>query len=213
MKILHFAFALMYLIGTAALASPKTFVIDDPGGRNVVEFTSEAPIENVIGTTHQVTGAVTFDPENLENPAATSVKVDLRTLDTGIEKRNEHMRNEEYLHTKKYPFTEFEMEGEVNSDAKKIKPGEKVDVTFSGKLTLHGVTREIEVTGKASYFKEDSNLAEMGYPGDMFNFNGGFKLNLDDYNIERPQFLIMKLSNEIEIDISFTATTGRKQSK
>ena len=43
--------------------------------------------------------------------------------------------------------------------------------------------------------------------GDLLKIDGSFSLKLSDFQIKVPQFLLMKLSEEIEIEISMLATT------
>ena len=70
-----------------------------------------------------------------------SLAVDLRTLDTGIDLRNEHLR-ENYLEVEKGPrfdtatLSEIDLNG-FNPDAPEGKG------SFTGRLTLHGVTQTV----------------------------------------------------------------------
>lgn len=200
--------SILILVGLG-FAKEMTFIVDDPGGRNVMEFTSKAPIENIVGTTNQVTGRMTFDPENLSQTVKAQLKVDLKSMTTGIKLRDEHMLAENYLNAEVFPAANFEFDGFVQSDVVMLSPGTPAEVTLKGNLTLHGVTHEIKVVGTAAYYQEVLELNSFGYPGDMFNFDGTFTIKLSDFNIKRPEMLIMKLSEEIKIQINFTATTGR----
>ena len=194
MKLIKLTLAVLLFMTGSSLAKEAKFIVDDPGGRNVAEFTSKAPIENVIGTTSAVTGFVSFDPVDLSKPAKANIKVDLTKVTTGIAMRDEHMRSKDYLNTSEYPEAIFAMEGLLKTASSSMPEGEPVDVTLKGKFTIHGVTRTVEVTGKATYLKEVSGLVEMGYPGDILNFDGAFTVLLNDYKIKRPQFLVLKLS-------------------
>ena len=119
------------------------------------------------------------------------------------------MRSEKYLNTEEFPFAVFEFNSPVETGIQNLKPGETISISLQGKFRLHGITRDIVIKGNASLYKEVKELVEYGYPGKMFNFDGHFKVNLKDFNINRPEFLIMKLAEEQQIHINFTATTGR----
>ncbi|MBT3231832.1 MAG: YceI family protein [Calditrichaeota bacterium] len=199
----------LWLSLSISQAAETKFIVDDPGGRNNVEFISKAPIENIIGVTNLVTGSITFDPENLQNNAFGKIQVDLRTLNSGIELRDEHMRSEKYLNTQKFPFATFVFDSPVETGILNLKPGETISISLKGKFDLHGITKDIVIQGDASLYNAVKELAEYGYPGEMFNFDGHFKVKLQDFNINRPEFLIMKLAEEQQIHINFTATTGR----
>lgn len=197
------------LIGGSVHGESMTFVVDDPGGRNMVKFTSKAPIESIVGVSHAVSGSVTLDPDDLKKNIQASITVDLKTLKTGIDMLDGHMRSEKYLHTEEYPNAVFILDGSVGEDAVSLTEGKPVEILFKGVFTLHGVSKEIEINGTATYLKEVPGLVDMGYPGDMLNFDGSFVINMGDYNIERPQMLMLKLAEEVNIHLNFTATTGR----
>lgn len=209
MKNITLAVLVFFSAISSSSAEPTKFIVDDPGGRNTVEFNSEAPIEVIVGTTNQISGNITFDPMDVQQAVSGRITVDLNTLTTGIALRDEHMKSDGYLNTAIYPLAEFDFDSPLKSDITKIEPGKPFDFVLGGKFSLHGVTRSITVTGKASYFKEVKELVDYGYPGDMISFNGAFQVKLSDYNINRPQMLMMKLAEDINVRVNFTATTGR----
>jgi polyisoprenoid-binding protein YceI len=118
---------------------------------------------NVTGSFKGLQGTVQFDPENL---AATrmDVTVDAKSVSTGINLRDNHLRKEEYFDVKKYPVIRF-----VSS---KITPSSKAGTLFMfGKLTIKNVTREIS-------FPFTAIPQEGGYL-----FNGEFKINRINFGI------------------------------
>lgn len=191
-------------------AAPTSFVVDDPGGKNVATFTSQATLEKIVGTTNAVTGTVTFDPSDLSKPVTAKIAVDLRSVTTGIKTRDEHMNGDQYLNTAVHPLALFEMNGKVSGTG--LVPGTTTDITFAGNFTIHGVTKPITVTGKATFMKEIPEMVNYGYVGDLLAFDGSFTIKLADYNIKRPEFLFLKLSEEQLINIQFTAASGRSAS-
>jgi len=209
MRRLFSTYLAVALIGGAAQAKPMTFVVDDPGGRNVASFRSKAPIEVIVGSTNAVTGKITFDPSDLTQPATAEIKVDLRQVDTGIELRNEHMRGADYLNTDQYPYASFTLNGPVSAAVGKLEYGSTTEVTLKGEFAIHGETRDLEIKGQVGFYPADKTLAESGFPGEILTFDGRFMIKLGDFNIKRPQFLIMKLAEEQDISISFTAASGR----
>lgn len=67
--------------------------------------------------------------------------VDLASLDTGIGLRNRHMR-ENHLHTDEFPEAVFSGSMAWPAEIPSMEPGVEVELEFSGRLELHGVTRE-----------------------------------------------------------------------
>src|SRR5689334_21386090 len=91
----------LVLAPLSAMAAEKTFVINDESHRDVVNFTSDAAVELIKGTTTNIDGTIRYD-EGLKFDAAHPYKVnftvDLPSIDTGIGLRNEHLR-ENFLET------------------------------------------------------------------------------------------------------------------
>lgn len=90
---------------------------------------------NVTGSFKGIQGTIQFHPEN---PAASSmdVTVDAKSVNTGINLRDNHLRKEEYFDVKKYPSIRF-----VSS---KITASPTAGTLFIiGKLTIKNVTREV----------------------------------------------------------------------
>jgi len=197
------------LIASQSSAAEKTFVVDDPGGRNMVKFESKAPLEQVIGTSSKITGTISFDPQEVIKTAKGDLVVDLTSLKTGISLRDEHLQSADYLNVVQYPKATLTILSVESDDRKSINPGQTVPVTAKGQLNLHGVEKEVTITGTVSYLSEIPEMVKMGYPGDLLNVDASFKINLSDFCIQRPQFLMLKLSEEIIVSVNFTATTGR----
>jgi len=121
-----------------------------------------------------------------------SLAVDLRTLDTGIDLRNDHLR-EKYLEVDKGAgydkavLSDIDLKG-LNPDAPEGKG------SFTGSLTLHGVKKT--VTGPVEVKKTGSGL----------RVKASFPVNLPDYNIPEPRYLGVGVKNTVQVEVTFTAT-------
>ena len=121
-----------------------------------------------------------------------SLTVDLRTLDTGIGLRNDHLRAK-YLEVDKAQgydkavLSEIELTG-VNADAPDGKG------SFSGSLMLHGVKKA--VTGPVEVRKAGSGL----------RVKASFPVNLSEYEIPEPRYLGVGVKNTVQVEVTFTAT-------
>ena len=121
-----------------------------------------------------------------------SLAVDLRTLDTGIGLRNDHLR-EKYLEVDKGAgydkavLSDIDLKG-LNPDAPQGKG------SFTGSLTLHGVKKT--VTGPVEVKKTGSGL----------RVKASFPVNLPDYNIPEPRYLGVGVKNTVQVEVTFTAT-------
>ncbi len=109
-----------------------------PGKSTEVVFDSRAPMEKFQGKTGQVLGWLTADLDDLTSPVEMEVSVELASFDTGLGKRNTHMR-ENHFETDKYPVAVFRGGKVSGATAKSVAVGATVELTLTGTLDLHGV--------------------------------------------------------------------------
>lgn len=166
----------------------------DPGDANSVKFTSKAPGETFDGKTRAVYGAIDVDPQALGDSLTIVVNVEMATLDTGIALRNRHMC-ENHLHTAEFPVATFEGAKILEGGGAALTAGEKHRVTLAGRLTLHGVTKDVAVPVDLTWDGAGS-----------LRVASEFVVALPDYEIPRPQFLMMKLSEVQKVTVSIVAT-------
>lgn len=203
----------LFLILTSGLGlaqSAVEFKAMDPMGRNVVQFKTSAPLEDIVGTTNKISGEIKVDPKNLGGAANFArFEVDLSSLDTGIGLRDTHMR-EQYLHTDKYPKAIFTLEKIRKSSGSALNPNKTVLVTAEGTLELHGVKRNITVPVKVTYLPESQST--MGkLPGNLLRITTDFDVKLADYKIERPQMVLLKVGEVAHINLDLFATDADAQ--
>ena len=121
-----------------------------------------------------------------------SFVVDLRTLDTGINLRNEHLR-ENYLEVDKAPgydkatLSEIELKG-VSPDSPEGKG------SFTGSLMLHGTKKTV------------SGPAEIRKAGSGLRVKASFPVNLSDFAIPEPRYLGVGVKNTVQVEVTFTAS-------
>lgn len=147
-----------------------------------VTFHGSTQIENFSGVTEGVTGSL-----NLET-GEFSFKVDLRSLDTGNSRRDRNM-HEDYLETDEYPYAEFEGTLTTIPD---FDDGEEHEVTAQGTFVLKEKNRDIEVTGSLIYDEGEG----------VWRIKAAFKTLLSDYDISRPRVLIVRMRDEVELDVN-----------
>jgi polyisoprenoid-binding protein YceI len=188
-------YALSLLVALHAANAQILFKIVPGRGDNRVQFTSEAPMETVVGTTHTMTGFVEINPASDGLSSRGEVHVDLASLKTGMELRDRHMR-ENHLETDKFPEAAFTI-STIAFPNGGLPDGQRTSVMVKGKLLLHGVERDIEPQTYLTYHETPS-----GY---TLHVEANFTVKLADYQIPRPQFLTMRLSEEQTISVNFTA--------
>jgi len=96
--------------------------------------------------------------------------------------------NEKYMESNRYPKAIFQGKFlNLNLDEK----GEQ-NVRASGKLTMHGITREIDVQGTVEIVSNQL-LAR-----------ANFLIKLKDYKIKIPQLLWNNIAQEVKVTVEFT---------
>jgi hypothetical protein len=147
----------------------------------IISFFSDAAVEDIDAKNNAV-GSI-FDTSSGEIVFLVPIK------DFQFDNRlmREHF-NEKYMETHKYPKSSFK--GRVQGfDPKKqgIQP-----VKVSGKLIIHGVTRDIEEHGT------------MEIVGGKVVAKSKFKVKLVDYAISVPQIVWQNIAEVIDVKIEFT---------
>ncbi|MEQ1586096.1 MAG: YceI family protein [Cyclobacteriaceae bacterium] len=149
--------------------------------KSLVSFFSEAAIENIK--------AQNAKTSSLLNATTGEVVFSIPIKDFKFDKSlmQDHF-NEKYMESDKYPKAIFQ--GKF-LNLKLDETGEQ-RVTALGKLTMHGVTREIEVTGTVQ-IKSNQILAR-----------ADFSIRLKDFKIKIPQLLWNNIAEEVKITTEFT---------
>lgn len=210
--------AAFLLCQSGALAAPRTFQMGDKLKRDTVSFTSDAPVELIVGHTSAVSGKVTIDDSlDLSKPIEASFDVDLAQIDTGIELRNEHMRDN-FLETKKYPKATFVLKKIENPQV--LKPGQKVTLQATGDFSLHGKTVSKKVPVDVTYIKKcpstEANDAKSPAkaPGcDLLQIKATFSVPFKDHSIQRPEIVFQKLADTVIVTIATTASSKAAEGK
>lgn len=96
--------------------------------------------------------------------------------------------NENYVESDKYPKADFKGQVVNNDDVKYGQDG-TYNAKAIGTLTLHGVTKEIEVPGKI--------IVKGGKP----QLNADFTILLSDYNIKIPSLVKENISNTVSVAV------------
>lgn len=120
-----------------------------------------------------------------KNSVRGELSFELKSLDTGIDLRNEHMK-EKYLEIKTYPNAKLVLDpiAVASSDLKDMK--EK----FTGELSLHGVTKK--VSGNYNFSAEGKKIA------------ANFEIKVSDFKIDIPKYLGVTVSETVQIEIDLT---------
>jgi polyisoprenoid-binding protein YceI len=112
----------------------------DPNHSNAQFVVRHLGISNVQGEFTKVTGTVQLDEQDISK-SSVAASIDLSSVDTRVQKRDDDLKSEHFFDVAKYPVMSFQ-------STKISKTGDGT-AKMTGNLTLHGVTKEVtfDVTG------------------------------------------------------------------
>ena len=131
MKKIAIALAFASIAGSA-FAAPETFNIDSTHTAPRFEY-SHFGYSNQIHRFDKTSGTIVFD--RVARTGSVNVTIDAKSVNTGYALFNEHIQNEDFFDTAKYPTITFK------STAVKFD-GDK-PVAVEGNLTIKGVTKPV----------------------------------------------------------------------
>lgn len=144
-RIIH-AVAVLALLALPALAAAETWSID--ADHSSVGFTvRHMMVSNVKGSFGTFSGTVEVDEKDSAG-SKVSVTIDAASINTGVAKRDEHLRSADFFDTARYPT--------VTYVSKKVEKSGKDRLKVYGDLTLRGVTRPVvlDVEGPTAAYRD-----------------------------------------------------------
>lgn len=178
----------LVLAGSTATASEDTWLVQQGDVRVICPMTIGGSFD---AKTKALSGSISARGDALPDLDG-SLAVDLSTLDTGIDLRNQHLR-ETYLEVGNGPGFDMATLSQVRvtgfqPDAPKGKR------SFTGLLTLHGVTQA--VSGTAHFQQTTTGL----------RVSASFPVVLADYRIRKPRYLGIGVKDAVQIEVVFAAS-------
>lgn len=124
------------------------------------------------------------------------LRVDLASVETGIGLRDEHLRAN-YLEIDRGPaFRHAVLSGIALREPPPEGRGRR-RTTFTGRLTLHGVERQVE--GEATMERRDGPL----------RVEATLSLSLEAFDIPPPRYLGVGVRDEVRVTVTFEAAPSR----
>jgi polyisoprenoid-binding protein YceI len=127
----RFAVLLLALALSVSANGAETFKIDP--AHSTIAFKVRHLLGTAKGKFSKFSGTIVVDREHPEQ-SSVSVKITAASIDTGIVKRDEHLR-EGLFNVEKYP--------EITFKSRRVKQTGANSGQIVGDFTMHGVTREI----------------------------------------------------------------------
>ncbi len=137
------------------------------------------------GRFKEMSGAITWDNAKPE-AGSIEISIEAASVDTGIEKRDQHLRTADFFDAKQYPTLGFKSTA--------IKKVDDENFEVAGNLTIHGVTKPVTV-----------KVAKTGEGKDPF---GGYRIGFETvFTIKRSDYSMAGLPGAVGDDITITLAT------
>ena len=169
MRTIKYFVLLLTIIYSSVFAQTKWTV--DPVHSNIGFSISHLTISEVSGSFDTYTIEVTTDDGDFTNSQITFTG-DVNSINTGIEKRDDHLKSEDFFDAENYPIMTF-----VSKSLEKVS-GDKYKLT--GNFTIKDMTKEVELdvvyNGMVKY-PEDVTRAGFKVTGEFNRFDFGIMWN------------------------------------
>ncbi|TKB27650.1 YceI family protein [Desulfopila sp. IMCC35006] len=142
-------------------------------------------------------GTLRFDPDNLKD-STISFEIKVKSVDTGIGKRDRHLRSADFFDESKYPFMTF--------TSQSITKAEENIYNVSGILTIKDVSKELVLPLTFEGMRENPLAPDMEVAG----FNGRLTLDRLAYNVGDGKYYQMGAVGK-DVDILVTIEALRKK--
>lgn len=167
----------------------ETYQID--ATHSAVDFSIRHLVGRTKGKFKEFTGAIVYDEKAVEKSSVEAV-IKVASLDTENERRDGHLRSPDFFDAEKYP--------EITFKSSKVEKGEGGKLLVTGDLTLHGVTKSVqlavEVLGTGIHPMTNMPVA---------GFSSGLAIKRSDYGINNWVDKANVLGDEVEVGILIEA--------
>ena len=148
--------------------------------KTYIKFFSDAAIEDIAAENTKESSI--FNDET--GDVVFSVPIKEFEFDKSLMKQH---FNEKYMESEQYPKAIFQ--GKISGYQSSVSGEQKA--TASGKLSIHGVTQEVQIPGTIENLKG------------AWKMKAKFMVKLVDYKIKIPQLLWKNIAEEVEVTIEF----------
>jgi polyisoprenoid-binding protein YceI len=139
--------AVVFIAGLSpAVLANETYRFDPSG--STIGFSVHQFLGTTQGKFTKFNGKIDVDREHPENSSVTA-QIDVRSIDTQIKKRDDHLRSAEFFNVEKYPQITFK--------SRSVKQTGPQSGDVLGDLTIHGVTKPIKLHVKLLTPLNDTN--------------------------------------------------------
>ena len=179
---------LIGFVGITQLADAADKYEIDTAHSMIIFRAKHAGVSYNYGRFNEFTGKLKIDEDVSKSEVEFEVKA--KSIDTGNEKRDQHLRSSDFFSAKQFPVITFK------SSKVKAKEGEEDVLEVTGDLELHGVkksiTVDVEITGRGQGQKGES----------LIGFESTFTIKRSEFGMT---FMVGPVSDDIRLTVSIEA--------
>jgi polyisoprenoid-binding protein YceI len=142
----------------------------------------------VYGRFNEFAGTIDMIGEDVST-GKVSLEVKTSSVDTGNQRRDDHLRNPDFFNSTQLPTMKFESTG--------VKAGSGSTFEVNGNLTLHGVTRPVTATVEKVGSGKDPRSGKT-----LVGFEARFTIKRSDFDMK---YQLGPLSDEVDIHVALHA--------
>ena len=147
----------------------------------------------VVGATNQMAGEIALNPADLSATQVGEIRIDASTLQTANSFRNRAIRNF-ILQTGQHQFITF-VPTDIGDLPAEIVPGQPVDFTVSGDLTIRSITQSVSFSVTAT-----------ADPGRSIRGTATTTIDRTSFDLRIPDVPnVANVEEQVELTIDFTA--------
>ncbi|MYG05991.1 YceI family protein [Candidatus Poribacteria bacterium] len=179
---------LIGFVGITQLADAADKYEIDTVHSMIIFRAKHAGVSYNYGRFNEFTGKLKIDEDVSKSEVEFEVKA--KSIDTGNEKRDQHLRSSDFFSAKQFPVITFK------SSKVKAKESEEDVLEVTGDLELHGVkksiTVDVEITGRGQGQKGES----------LIGFESTFTIKRSEFGMT---FMVGPVSDDIRLTVSIEA--------
>ena len=184
------AAAMVLAVGAGSMNAQMRDWKLDPSHSDADFAVKHMGISTVHGSFRGISGVIHLDPANLAH-SAVEATIDVRTVDTGVEVRDTHLRSAEFFDVAKYPTMTFKSSSIAKSGS---------GYALTGDLTMHGVTKQVVLNMEAPD-KEEVDAKGVAHRG----FSATTTVNRRDFGLTYNGMLKsgdMTVGDDVKIELN-----------
>lgn len=180
------AIALTALLAPAFVAA-ETYEIDSSHAEVVFRI-NHLGFSYTFGKFNDISGEVTFDPENLADASAT-VHIDPASINFGHEGKEEHLRSDDFFDVENFPKATYQ--------STSIEATGENTYRITGDLTVHGVTLPVTLDATLNKVGKHPFRDKMG-----IGFSATTTLNRSDFGVDR---MVPAVGDDVQLWVELEA--------